>query len=80
MTDSPLVAVAPCWCCRTVFGFDPDTVISIPIDPDRQLPPDLGGDPDKAILMPLCSGCVARASEQLAAGRSQFRPRKVGGG
>jgi hypothetical protein len=42
--------------------FDPDTVTSIPIDPDRQLPPDLGGDPDKAIRMPLCPGCVTRAS------------------
>jgi hypothetical protein len=80
VTDTPLVAVAPCWCCKTPFGFDPDAVTSIPIDPDRQLPPDLGGDPAKAILMPLCPGCVARASAQRAAGRPQFRARKVGGG
>lgn len=53
-----LVAMGRCWSCRQLFGFDPDAVPSVPIDPLTNLPPDLGGDPARAVNQPICPVCV----------------------
>jgi hypothetical protein len=62
--DETVVAIGLCWSCGVNFGFHPDTVVSIPIDPDNGLPPDLGGDPAKVIKHPVCNGCVEAANPQ----------------
>jgi hypothetical protein len=71
-----LIALGPCWSCGERFTFDPDTVVSILVDPDTNLPPDLGHtDPQRAIARPLCPSCVERANRQrVAAGRPAIRP------
>lgn len=59
--DGTLVARGACWACKAVFSFDPDTVPSVPIDPQTGLPPDVGGTPpERAIRQPLCENCVAQ--------------------
>ena len=52
-----MAAQAPCFTCKTTFLFDPETVPSVPIDPQTGLTPDLGGDPDRAVKRPLCPSC-----------------------
>lgn len=65
-----LVAFAPCWGCRETFTFDPDTVSSIPIDPETGLPPGIGGtDPQQAVKQPLCPQCV----KIIASGKGTLR-------
>lgn len=60
-------ALGPCWTCKQLFQYDPDTVPSVPIDPVTGLAPDLGGDPDRARREPICPACVARINPQRAA-------------
>lgn len=57
-----LAIFVPCWCCKENFLCDPDTVVSVWIDADSQLPPDLGGDPDRAIRMAICDDCVDKVN------------------
>jgi hypothetical protein len=47
-----------CWLCHRPFTFNPFSVPSIPIDPETQRPPDLGGDPERARREPICESCV----------------------
>lgn len=64
------LALAACFACGETFGFNPHTVISVPIDPETNRPPDVGPEgqnvtPDpaalaRAVRMPLCHGCVRR--------------------
>lgn len=62
-----MVAVGACWSCGQPFGFDPDAVPSIPIDPDTNLPPDIGDtDPERAVKQPICPVCIDEANRQRA--------------
>lgn len=75
-----VLAFGSCWTCKQPFWFDPDLVLSVPIDPASGLPPDLGGDPGRARREPLCPPCgeniaVARAR----AGRPPLPPPPLGG-
>jgi hypothetical protein len=58
MTDPAAAAMAPCYVCGLTFWFDPARVPNVPIDPQTGLPPDLGGDPQRAIPRVLCPTCV----------------------
>lgn len=58
MSDPAAVVVGPCYACDNLFGFDPSRVPSIPIDPVTGLPPDLGGDAQRAVRRPICPSCV----------------------
>jgi hypothetical protein len=62
------VAIAPCWMCKVPFSFHPDLVTSVLIDPVTGRPPDLGGDPDRAVREPLCPSCckIANARRRLS--------------
>lgn len=72
--EGRMAAFAPCFMCGEPFFFDPDTVISVPIDPVSGLPPDLGGDPGRAVRRPLHPACVAAASaERVARGLPPHR-------
>jgi len=44
--------------CGSLFTFNPHRVPSIPIDPANNLPPDLGGDPARAVRQQLCASCM----------------------
>ncbi len=65
-----MLAFAPCFTDGQVFGFNPETVISVPIDPQTNRPPDVdehGGHitPDpaavaRAVRMPICNACARR--------------------
>lgn len=66
MTDGYMFAFGPCWACKQLFGFDPDAVPSIPIDPVTGRPPDLGGDPERAVRQPICPACIDEANRQRA--------------
>ena len=51
-----------CFVCKVPFYFHPDLVASVPIDPVTGLPPDLGGDPDRAQREPICPSCCHLAN------------------
>lgn len=65
------LAMAPCYACGQLFGFNPHTVVSVPIDPVTGLPPDVAADgtnitPDpeavsRAVSRPLDNACARRA-------------------
>lgn len=59
-----MAAFAPCFMCKEPFFFDPETVISVPIDPVTGLPPDLGGDPARAVKQPIDARCLQVAAAQ----------------
>ncbi len=59
MNEGTVIAIGPCYACGELFGFDPDTVPAIPIDPDNGLPPDRGGDRARAVNRPICDMCLA---------------------
>jgi hypothetical protein len=62
-------AFAACFGCAVPFWFDPQRVPAIPIDPVTALPPDLGGDPARAVNRPLCPDCRRAANpRRIAAG------------
>jgi hypothetical protein len=69
-----VTAIADCWSCGEGFSFDPSTVPVILIDPDTNLPPDLGGtDPAHAVRQPLCNHCIELANQRrVAAGQPPF--------
>lgn len=56
------VAFGRCWACKRRFTFDPDRVPSVPIDPETNTPPDLGGEFERAVLQPICAECVELAN------------------
>lgn len=73
MMSGKMIALAPCWVHKGLFEFDPDTVPSVLIDPVTQLPPDLGGDPERARREPVCPVCVAQLNPlRAAAGKELF--------
>lgn len=61
-----MIAIGPCWACGNIFLFDPDTVDSIFIDGQTNLPPDLCTCGDRAacdkraVRQPVCPNCMAR--------------------
>lgn len=57
-----MAVFGPCFMCRVPFSFHPDLVTSVPIDPVNGLPPDLGGDPDRAQREPICPSCCRLAN------------------
>lgn len=70
---SVVYALGPCGACKNPFSFDPDTVPSVPVDPETGLPPDMGGDPARAIRMPICPACCRRANvERRKTGQALF--------
>jgi hypothetical protein len=52
------IAMGICWSCGRAFGFNPDWVPSIPIDPMSNEPA-IGGE-----RRPLCELCVTAANER----------------
>jgi len=61
MGDKPkLVAFGICFVHERTFAFNPDTVITVPIDPATGLPPDMGGDAGRAISRPICDVCIGK--------------------
>lgn len=56
------IVLGTCWSCQRPFTFNPDLVPSIPVDPVKNLPPDLGGDVSRAVKQPICEHCVNRAN------------------
>lgn len=52
-----MLVTGHCVRCKAPFSFDPERVPSIPIDPENGLPPDLGGDPSRAVREPVCPSC-----------------------
>lgn len=57
-----MAAYSACIGCRRTFCYDPHTVPSIPVDPVTGLPPDLGGDPQRARREPICPQCCRAAN------------------
>ena len=53
-----VAVMGPCFACKKLFSYNPHRVPSIPIDPVTQLPPDLGGDPQRASREPICEDCI----------------------
>lgn len=65
-----------CFACKRPFDFDPDSVPSVPIDPVTGLPPDLGGDPERARREPICPSCARSANvRRRKAGQALFDER-----
>jgi hypothetical protein len=63
------VALSECWVHKGIFEFDPDTVLTILIDPRTRLPTDVDADGNKitqdpaaierSVQQPICPRCVA---------------------
>jgi hypothetical protein len=67
-------AFGACWACGVVFGFDPERVPSVPIDPVTNRPPDMGGNAARAVSQPICRRCLDETNERRAAnGRPLWR-------
>jgi hypothetical protein len=75
------VAMAPCFIHGGVFGFDPEAVCSVLVDPETGRPPDVGPDgqaitPDpeavqRSVRKPVCDDCMERANRaRVAAGQA----------
>jgi hypothetical protein len=70
MSDDKLFAMDNCFVCGQVFSFDPETVISVWVDPVTNRPPDVNvfgeqitPDPaavERAVRRPICFGDVIR--------------------
>jgi hypothetical protein len=72
-----IIAYAPCRVHRGIFGFDPDRVTSVLIDPVTDCPPDVDpatslpvAVPDPARVArsyraPICPGCCKRLNDAL---------------
>jgi hypothetical protein len=65
-----LVAFSPCFVHKLPFLYQPDLVTSVPIDPVTGQAPDTGGDPDRAVRVPVCPACcklinILRAADGL---------------
>lgn len=73
MAEGWTFAAGRCWACGRIFAFDPDLVPSVPIDPQTNRPPDLGGSMEQSVLQPICSTCVELANrEREAMGRTDL--------
>ena len=55
-------ALGPCYCCGSAFSYHPDLVAAVYIDPANGLPPDQGGDLDRARREPVCPSCARLAN------------------
>lgn len=60
-------AMGPCYVHKGYFWFDPDHVVSVPVDPETGMPPDVNPHPDgkgadRAILAPICDECVRKVN------------------
>lgn len=62
MAEGYMVALAPCFSCKSPFMFDPDKVPSIPICQGCQMPPDMHDasctKQFEIVKQPLCHTCV----------------------
>lgn len=74
--DPPvLIAYGSCWVGREFFGFDPDRVTSVLIDPETKRPPDVDAsgqhvtpDPEataRSIRQPICPACCKKLNAVL---------------
>lgn len=77
MAEGHMLALGPCFTCKQLFEFDPETVPSVPIDPTTGVPPDIGGtDPANAVNQPVCPPCVQDITvKRKAAGKTTWSPR-----
>jgi hypothetical protein len=75
---SVMIAYAPCYVHGGIFGFDPDQVTSVLIDPVTDCPPDVDpvtgqpvtADPAamaRAVKQPVCPACCRRLNAVLRA-------------
>jgi hypothetical protein len=67
MSKGRIVATGVCFLCGGTFRFDIDKVPSVPIDPANGLPPDLGGDAERAERQPICEPCITFVNARRAA-------------
>jgi hypothetical protein len=65
---SNLLGIAPCFTCGQPFAFDPDRVVSVPIDPVTGLPPDAPGANPQGdyVRRPICPGCCQAMNPERA--------------
>lgn len=57
-----MIALGTCWIHKQVFEFDPDTVITVLIDPQTGRPPDVDADGNPCRPEP---GAVQRSVQQV---------------
>lgn len=61
------LANGTCYGCNRLFWFDPDRVVSVPIDPFVNLPVEQGGHPQFVTPQPMCPQCCRFANPWRAA-------------
>ena len=54
-----MILTGKCFVDDELFSFFPERVVTVPIDPETDLPPDMGGDPSRVINRPICSRHIA---------------------
>lgn len=65
--DGRVFAFGECCLCEREFAFDVNTVPSLWLDPETELPPDIGNTaPEYARRQPVCPDCVQRFNDRRA--------------
>ena len=59
-----MIGIGKCFIGKHPFGFDPDKVCTVPIDPVTGLTPDLGGDASRAVKEVVCAYHMRQVNEQ----------------
>lgn len=80
MAEGSELYLMPCFGCKQQFATaHPNRVPSVPIDPGTGLPPDLGGDPGRAVNQPICPPCFRLVTDRRRAGGQRPWPEPAGG-
>ncbi|MFI6504948.1 hypothetical protein [Nonomuraea typhae] len=71
MSEDQITTIGKCYACKRTFGYIPAKVMTITIDPETGVPPDmtvLGGQREpspealaRSVKEPICPACVERA-------------------
>lgn len=66
--------LANCCVCSATFTLgEPERVPSVMVDPVTKLPPDMGGDPERAKKTPICPPCFVQVErKRVAAGKAPW--------
>jgi hypothetical protein len=77
MTDPLVLGIGTCYLHNGPITFDPESITTVWIDPQTNLPPDVDAnakpitpDPeamDRLVQRPICDPCVAKVNRRLAA-------------